>query len=279
MAKGFADGEFVRSLSSALGPDEAAVLARRVVTAMVGFVAALATLLIVRRVAGAMEGPLPWGHTLGLAGVCGALSTVVRIVVAAEPSSRMALGLSRATFASMAVLAAATALPSLGLANAVIWAALGSTIGYAEFRRRSRPTPRSAAAPFAASSPPTPPASEKSWQDSSAPLASEFEEEFFLQELFRRRDAEGVESVHGRLRAEFVAGQRHATLHAGFCPPLDGPPEVEAELADGPEGTVRVVQALAHGVRLEVRLAEPAEEACEAAVDLSARPRSAARRG
>ena len=43
------------------------------------------------------------------------------------------------------------------------------------------------------------------------------------------------------LRAEFAAGQRHATLHVGFCPPLASAPTVEADPADGPDATVRAM--------------------------------------
>jgi hypothetical protein len=93
-----------------------------------------------------------------------------------------------------------------------------------------------------------------------------------LQQLTRVRSAEGVESIHGTLHAEFAAGQRHVTLHAGFCPPLEGLPAIEVEVVDGPDATAKVVQAFAHGARFELRLAEPAEEACRVAIEFAASP-------
>jgi hypothetical protein len=93
-----------------------------------------------------------------------------------------------------------------------------------------------------------------------------------LQQLTRVRDAEGVESIHGTLHAELAAGQRHATLHVGFCPPLEGSPTIEVEVIDGPDATVKVVQAFAHGARFELRLAEPAEEPCRARIEFAASP-------
>jgi hypothetical protein len=93
-----------------------------------------------------------------------------------------------------------------------------------------------------------------------------------LQELTRTRDARGVESIRGQLRADFAAGQRHTTLHVGFCPPLERLPVVEVEIADGPDAVVKVVQAFAHGARLELRLSEPADEPCEVIVELCATP-------
>ncbi|RIK82683.1 MAG: hypothetical protein DCC67_06960 [Planctomycetota bacterium] len=97
-----------------------------------------------------------------------------------------------------------------------------------------------------------------------------------LQEVRRVRDEDGVEGIVATLRAEFAAGQRHAVLHVGFCPPLSHLPMVRAEAGDGPEAEVRVVQAFTHGARLEVRLAESAKEACSVLVELTAKPQAAA---
>jgi hypothetical protein len=93
-----------------------------------------------------------------------------------------------------------------------------------------------------------------------------------VQRLVRTRDEEGIESIHGLLRAEFIRGQRHAVLHVGFCPPLECVPEVMVEAGEGPDAEVRVVQAFCHGARLDVRLAEAAGEACAVVVEMSARP-------
>jgi hypothetical protein len=110
-----------------------------------------------------------------------------------------------------------------------------------------------------------------------APGDSSYEEaealpDSVLQVVRRIRDDEGRESIAAILRAEFAAGQRHAILHVGFCPPLSHLPLVEVEAGAGPEAEVRVVQAFAHGARLELRLAEPAEEACSVLVEVSATP-------
>jgi hypothetical protein len=96
-----------------------------------------------------------------------------------------------------------------------------------------------------------------------------------LQQLFRVREPQGDEAVYGTVRADFAAGQRTATLHVGFCPPLAREPAIEAEPVDFPEARVKVVQALAHGARLDVRLPEAAEEPFSVAIDLAARPEPA----
>ena len=93
-----------------------------------------------------------------------------------------------------------------------------------------------------------------------------------LQQLTRIRNDAGVESIFGTLRAEFAPGQRHATLHVGFCPPLAGTPAIEADPAEGPDATVKVMQAFAHGARLEVRLAALATEPCSVLLEITATP-------
>jgi hypothetical protein len=97
-----------------------------------------------------------------------------------------------------------------------------------------------------------------------------------LQRLVRVREADGGEAIHGWLLAEFVAGQRNATLHVGFCPPLERLPVVEAETGDGPDAEVKVAQAFAHGARLEVRLAAVAEQDCSVVVEMIAKPQAVA---
>ena len=96
--------------------------------------------------------------------------------------------------------------------------------------------------------------------------------EQMVQQLFRVRDAEGYEVIYGTVRADFLAGQRHAVVHVGFCPPLPAKPNVEADACQWPDARVLVAQALPHGVRLEVKLREPAEEACYVPIDMAASP-------
>ncbi len=101
-------------------------------------------------------------------------------------------------------------------------------------------------------------------------------EEQLLQQLFRVRHADGQEMIYGTLRADFAVGQRNATLHVGFCPPLSHRPQIEAEPQEGPECTIKVVQAFTHGAQLDLRLAKPAKpanEPCHVLIDLAALPR------
>ncbi|MCG8451096.1 MAG: hypothetical protein MI725_16125 [Pirellulales bacterium] len=98
------------------------------------------------------------------------------------------------------------------------------------------------------------------------------EHEAIVQQLFRVRDDHAHEVIYGTLRADFQTGQRTAVVHVGFCPPLEYLPEIEAESLPGQPTRIKVVQALSHGVRLDVRLPTEAEENCHVWVDMAARP-------
>ena len=96
-----------------------------------------------------------------------------------------------------------------------------------------------------------------------------------LQRLVRVREEDGVEAVRATLLAEFVAGQRQATLHVAFCPPLVRVPVIEMEVVDEAEAELKVGAAYCHGARVEVRLSEPAEEDCSVIVEMVAKPQAA----
>ena len=76
-------------------------------------------------------------------------------------------------------------------------------------------------------------------------------EEQVLQQLTRSLAADGTESIHGTLFAEFAPGERTAILHVAFCPPFERLPTVDAEAEDG---DVKIAQVLHQGARLEARI-------------------------
>ncbi len=96
--------------------------------------------------------------------------------------------------------------------------------------------------------------------------------EQIVQRLYRVRDEQGQEVVYGTVRADFKAGQRTAVVHVGFCPPLSHVPKIEAESLPGSPSRIKIVQALAHGTRLDVRLPAPAESDRHVWIDMAATP-------
>ncbi len=93
-----------------------------------------------------------------------------------------------------------------------------------------------------------------------------------LRQRFERREvASGRDRVHGRLVLAIPAGARSASGHVGFCPAFAETPAVQVTTAyDGVEAVVSAAETLPWGVRVECRLAEPAEELLEIPVDLVA---------
>ncbi|MFM8953203.1 MAG: hypothetical protein ACKOOF_09130 [Planctomycetaceae bacterium] len=94
-----------------------------------------------------------------------------------------------------------------------------------------------------------------------------------LRQRYERYDLPtGGGCVRGRLAIAVPAGARAAAGHIGFCPAFAETPDVEVTTSyDGVEVTVAAAEVLPWGVRVECRLAEPAEEPLEISVDILAR--------
>lgn len=84
------------------------------------------------------------------------------------------------------------------------------------------------------------------------------------QRLIRRETAEGRESIAGQVCIAVPLGAKLASGHVGFCPSFRRLPTVEvATDYDGVEAVVAVGELLPWGVRIDCRLAEPADEPLE----------------
>lgn len=94
-----------------------------------------------------------------------------------------------------------------------------------------------------------------------------------LRQRFARYDTRsGTDCLRGRINIELDAGARTAHGHVGFCPAFPLTPTVTTTTDyDGVEASVTAAEVLPWGVRVEVRLAEPAEEPLEIPVDLVVR--------
>ncbi len=85
-----------------------------------------------------------------------------------------------------------------------------------------------------------------------------------VSQLSRMRTAGQSEMVGGWVRLDFEAGQRTHYAHVPFCPPFRVVPQVEVQLvrdsAHSAGAKVQAAQVLHQGVRIEVKLVEPAGE-------------------
>jgi hypothetical protein len=222
---------------------------------------ALAGLVAARRMAGALVRPLDLPE-LAAAGTVAALwKWGADVWIERSGASRRAKALSAAASVAAVLACLLLWLPGTNWAGIAL---LFVPLAIAEAVRRAR-LPRRAAVGVAPVAAP---------ETTAAPstLDEEVMADEVTQQLTRRRDAAGRETIHGLLRANFSRGQRTAVLHVAFCPPLVGDIQCEAEGVEGPPAEVIATQQFAHGVRLEVRLEGPADEACQVLVELLAAP-------
>ncbi|MBA3483880.1 MAG: hypothetical protein H0T51_18905 [Pirellulales bacterium] len=238
------------------------------VAGSVGALNAVGLLLLMRRVVGAMTADLPPLHLFTTAIIAGAVVFGGRVIWRGLALSREGHGVG-----SKRVLgwggSTGIVLLALGcsLGRGVDWLLWLALVGVDQWQLRSFLRSQGTATTARLSSP----KSGRGFMGTASAVDDEAIAANELQRLVRMRDADGGEAIHGTLRAEFVAGQRQATLHVGFCPPLERAPVVEVETGDGPDAEVKVAQSFAHGARLEVRLASVAEEDCWVIVELSAK--------
>lgn len=92
-----------------------------------------------------------------------------------------------------------------------------------------------------------------------------------LQQLTRRRAADGSEALVGWLRMPFAPGQRTASLHVAFCPPFAKTPQLMVEQLDGPSVRIKTAQVLPHGARFDLKLSTVADESDSVLMEFSAR--------
>jgi hypothetical protein len=97
------------------------------------------------------------------------------------------------------------------------------------------------------------------------------------QQLTRSRAADGTEELFGWLRTPFAPGQRTASIHVAFCPPLAVTPEVEVEQIEGPDARIKTAQLLPYGARFDLKLATASNDAATVVLQFMARtPQEAA---
>lgn len=92
------------------------------------------------------------------------------------------------------------------------------------------------------------------------------------QRFTRVEQPDGSDAVAGTLVVAIAAGAKTGYGHVGFCPSFPVLPHVEVTTRyDGVEATVGAAEILPWGLRVECRLADPAEEPLEIPVTIVAR--------
>jgi hypothetical protein len=268
-------------------------LARWSALVLLGLIGGATALIAARRVAGALQTPLPPAllTTVGVSLVAAAATFrllweahVVRPVRLGRPATPLvATGV-------VLVFAAALSLPGTAWPGLIgLWLLVAGeecwAWGRLARRRRRRPvaprtTPGDRPAPIAEPASPgagspapglsgaaSAPASAESAAGSLGPPP----EADVVQQFTRSRAADGSEAIAGWLRVPLAAGQRTTSAHVAFCPPFPKTPYLEVEQLDGPEVRVKTGQLLAHGVRFDLKLSQAWEEPVGVLLQFSAR--------
>ncbi|MEX0612232.1 MAG: hypothetical protein WD229_08930 [Pirellulales bacterium] len=227
-----------------LGNGEHHRLAVQVAGSSIFLALGIASFLLTRRAVGAFSTPLPLPQLMATAA-----ATVIWAILVRKLSSRSRLYNSLTAIVFL-MLAVACSYPGTRLADWFVWGCALVAIVW-------RPTILSGAVLRPA-------------RRVSPPGEIESNSEQVLQQLTRVRTEEGQDAIRGMLIGEFAPGERQVTLHIAFCPPFERLPQVEVNVTDDSDATVKLAEVLHNGAQLEVRLAQPATESTNVALELFA---------
>ena len=243
------------------------------ILSLVTLLAAIGLLIVVRRLAGVLTSELPRDAMLLTAGVMTATVACARIAWrrAFPLTSVLTWGDRYVGWGSswgLALVAVGCCFPGYRTSDWLIWLPM---LVADQFLRQSffdtgQPQLKLAAEPDEA------PDKVSTMRFPGPAGVAELQRDQIVQRLYRVRDERGSEVIYGTLRADFQTGQRTAVLHVGFCPPLAYLPHIEAAVLPGSDARLKVVQALAHGARLDVRLPATPTEDCHIWIDMAATP-------
>jgi len=255
------------------------------------FAVAAGMVLLARRLSGAILASADPAVVLPASAV-GAV-----LVLLADAGARAGLGSGIATLArcGIAVMAASLLLPpaattpagwiTLAVAVALLAAAIvrqpPPPRGHGRARRLRRrtespraekPRQRRATTSTSPAARTHPAATHRAPSDPGLPVDDAAAPGLVRQRLIRRETAGGLESIVGDLHIAVPIGAKLASGHVGFCPSFRRLPTVEvATDYDGVEAVVAIGELLPWGIRIDCRLAEPADEPLEIPVTFVAR--------
>jgi hypothetical protein len=242
-------------------------LAQAVWWASAGILLLLCLFLFLRRLTGGLVEPLDAGALLAVGLVTGLAASLLRLpwLLVGDENERRFVGWPWLLLPCLTVALLATSISLPGSPTVALWVMWGLLLGeeatwwFVALRRQG-----SIAAPA------TNQRNHLSGQPAAvaqhAPLspsehardpANSFPETLppgVTQQLTRSRAADGGESIVGRLRGDFQAGERTQNLHIAFCPPLATKPSLNAEQVEGPEVRIKTGELETYGARLELRL-------------------------
>jgi hypothetical protein len=262
--------------SPAINSPTAAVLARAVALAGFSLLALGGVVILARRLSGSLAAPLSFGTLLACACLLAAAALLFRAMFQPPAWARQRWGeyLFCALPSGVLLLwAIGLSAPGTGGGSIALWGVLLLEEGWSwgQLRRRTPVALPMLARPSHLAELPRPVAAElgQAVTDLESLDEENDPDEAICQQVVRRREPDGSETIAGWLRAAVPAAARHATAHVAICPPFEGLPECFAEQMDGPPAQIKVAQVLPHGVRFEIKLDEPSAVASDVLVEFS----------
>jgi len=246
-------------------PDGFGVLLRRGVAAVAGGgLLVIGVVLLARLASGALTPPTP--AIVLLAGL--ATCALLGVTDAAASPSGWWLAAVAGRVGLIVTVGALVAAPRH--AGAADWAARGIVLAAtlaALIGKRTRPasaTPRGALVRSAH-------ARERPGSDPGRHAGARRPPGALRQRLERYERVDGTDFLRGTIVVQIPAGAKAGHGHVGFCPSFAALPTVQVSTPyDGVDATVNAAEVLPWGVRIECRLADPAEERVEIPVTVSA---------
>jgi hypothetical protein len=272
-------------------------LLRTVVVFLAVLLLAIASLLLVRRVTGALEAPLPGFCLTILGALLGALIAAAGWIEGGFGTPQVDSGidfLRRWPFArillSVAILitGVAVSLPEasvMALFGFWILASVGAIAAWCRLPQEARADPcrlfeatKAVGASFGSSAADPPglaagctgvdcDGDEEGEEDTES---EQLLPEHISQRVVRARDERDAEVVFGTVRCSFAPGQRQQSIHLAFCPPLQKLGQLATDQVAGPAVQIKTVTAETFGVGLEAKLASPSKEPTEVQIQFFA---------
>jgi len=227
--------------------------------------AAVALLIVERRIVGAAVNPLPPQLLLAVVSLAAAAAAGIRRLAqlaVAGPAwhARVVEWVPRAALALLiiALWIPGTSAGAAVLAVCVVLLEEGLT---EVFQVGGKPRRRRATMPPKRETPARLPG------DDAKPLANDrlsvprSDDESIEQTLQRRQTADGGTLLSGQICTSFEPGQRTAWAHVAFCPPFERVPRLEFQQSGGPEVRTKIGSLLPYGVRFELKQIRPSVRA------------------
>ncbi|MDZ4820579.1 MAG: hypothetical protein SGJ20_16560, partial [Planctomycetota bacterium] len=247
----------------------------------------VATLLLLRRLMGGLDHPLPVNGMLLVALITVGSAVLVRVLSAVASNAahdvNHANSPNSAIYASMhwlwsirwlhwvptvalPVIALALTIPGSSTVAVLLWWGMiiveEATAWYLELKPRSSTISSKLPDTKMVLTSPLQDDITAEYEGESLDAADGLTDGSVWQQWTRIHAEDGSQSIQGLVKVPFPGLAETAVYHVAFCPSLAAEPTIEAEQVDGPECRIRVTHAYTYGARFELKRNLPVDQPC-----------------